>query len=255
MAAKLNESVLKAFAILDLFGELRTELSATEIAKATGLNGVTVHRFLRSLEAAGALTCAKRGVYRLGYHLLDLGERVRRSNQLTATVQPLLNALTQDLRESSLATQFERDAAVCVAYAIADRPFTINVPLGKRLDAHASANGKLWLAHMPAEERARYFEQTELRAHSSRTVTAREALAAELETIRAQGFACNRGESEESLRAIAVPVLGPKGNMIAGISVFGPESRFDAAFQADALAKLRHTATALTHALYGDGKV
>src|SRR5439155_26349187 len=68
-----------------------------------------------------------------------------------------------------------------------------------------------------------------LKAYTSRTISTRSALAAELVEVEERGFAYSRGEREDDLHAIAAPVWGSRAELAAIIGVQGPASRFDQA--------------------------
>jgi DNA-binding IclR family transcriptional regulator len=66
-----------------------------------------------------------------------------------------------------------------------------------------------------------------LKVYTSRTISNRAALAAELEAVRERGYAYNLGEREDDLHAVAAPVWGSRGELVAIVGVQGPASRFD----------------------------
>jgi DNA-binding IclR family transcriptional regulator len=67
----------------------------------------------------------------------------------------------------------------------------------------------------------------QLEAYTSRTITDRSALAAELNRIRGRGYGYNLGEREDDLHAIAAPVWGSRDELAAVMAVQGPASRFN----------------------------
>jgi DNA-binding IclR family transcriptional regulator len=85
--------------------------------------------------------------------------------------------------------------------------------------AHCSALGKVLYAYevLPVPP-------GRLERRTDRTVTTREALNAELATIRDLGYAVTQDELETGLSAIAAPVRGKEGVMCA-IGVSGPTAR------------------------------
>ena len=253
MAAQLNGSVLKAFAILDLFVDPHAEITAGLVSEKLGLTGVTAHRFLKTLERAGALVPVQKGVYRLGFRLVDLGERATQAAQLGRALQPTLDAITDDMREASMATVFEADTVVCVARAMSGRQLSVDIRVGTRLEAYCTAHGKLWLAHMGEAALARYLDLVERVRFSPHTIVDRAGLLAELERIRRDGQAVNDGEREEGIRAVAVPLTTRGGRMVAGLSVFGPAIRMNDQVMADALRRLQRAAGDARAALYGQG--
>jgi DNA-binding IclR family transcriptional regulator len=251
VASQLNGSLLRGFAILDLFDQERPELSTAEVAARLELGHVTAHRFLRTLEHAGALACVRKGVYRLGYRLTDLGERAARSPQLATVLRPILRALANDLGESTMATRFVNGEVECIATGGSGRALFVDMRVGARLEAYATANGKLWLSQLRPTDLEAYLDAVRLEPVGRNTLTDRDALLAELERVRERAYAVNASEREDGLSALAVPIVSRTGTMVAGMSVFGPEARLDTAFRRRALAQLRRAAHDALVALYG----
>lgn len=251
MATQLNNSVGKAFEILKLINEGLPEIAAADLVRELGMNGITAHRFLKTLEKAGALVQVSKGTYRLGYTLVDLGDRALSDNLLGRVLQPCLNRLTASLKEASMATSFQADMVVCIARAVSNRSLSVDVRVGSRLEAYCTAHGKLWLAYINQIERDRYFEAARFERFTGTTVIDRAALEAQFAAIRRDGFSLNDGEREEGIRAVAVPILTRTGRMVAGFSVFGPTTRLTDAVVAEAVERLKDEAVRATELLYG----
>lgn len=251
MATQINGSVLRAFEILRLFDEGRCEISAPVISRTLGINTVTAHRFLKSLEQAGALVATARGVYRLGYALVDLGGRALSQDNVAQVLQPVLDSLTRRFREATMAMVFEADMVTCVAKAVSTRPLYVDIRIGSRLEAYCTAHGKVWLAHLGEGRLERYLEDVRLDDFSGRTLTRRDALLAELQAVRREGYALNLGEREADINAIAVPVLGRTGTILCSISMFGPSSRLDRGALMAALDPMKDAARFASELFYG----
>ncbi len=88
---------------------------------------------------------------------------------------------------------------------------SVNIAVGTRLPAYATALGRVLLADAPPREH-------ELRALTPRTLTDPAALAAALETVRTQGYALVDEELEAGLRSIAVPVRDRTGRVVAALN-------------------------------------
>ncbi|CAD7048821.1 IclR family transcriptional regulator [Pseudorhizobium endolithicum] len=226
MPTPLNNSIVRAVAILDLFDDKRQELTARDVAELEGLNGITAHRFLKTLAETGLLYSPRRGVFRLGGKLIDYGERAKSFSRLAAQVQPFLNELAATTKEGAMATTFDGSFITCIAAAHSDETFSFNARVGARMEAYATANGKLWLAMADPVMLDSYFAANSLVPLSEDTVVEEGALRKELDRIRRDGYSMNRGERETGLSAMAVPVTTRAGNMVAGMSVFGPSARF-----------------------------
>lgn len=253
MATQLNNSVSKAFDILRLLGRGRQRVSAADVVRELGMNAITAHRFLKTLEAEGALVQVSKGSFRLGYMLVDLGDRALEQDRLGQLMQPLLEEITGDLKEASMATIYQTGMVVCVARAMPQRSLSVDIRVGDRLEAYCTAHGKMWLAHVSPREREKYLSSLKFEAFTNRTITARAELEEEIELSRQRGFSYNMGEREEGITAIAVPVLTSGGRMVAGLSMFGPTSRINRDTLDSAIDRLKSAACEASVLLYGKG--
>jgi IclR family pca regulon transcriptional regulator len=68
------------------------------------------------------------------------------------------------------------------------------------------------------EELAAYLGRVELKGFTPKTVSDKPALAAELNRVRAQGFALVDQELEVGLRSLAVPVQSRSGKVVAAMN-------------------------------------
>ena len=105
-------------------------------------------------------------------------------------------------------------------------------PAGRRLPAHATADGKALLAGLPDEEVSRRFQAAGL-PHAlprltPRTINSLPSLLAELRAVRALGHAHDVGEHAEGLHCVAAPVVDGAGAYQAALSVAVPTPQLDA---------------------------
>jgi len=165
-------------------------------------------------------------------------------------LQPFLNHLAASSGEGAMATAFDGAMITCIAAAHSDNAFVFNARVGARMEAHATANGKLWLAFGGKPALESFLAVNELVPLSKVTLIDRDALIGELETIRRTGYATNHGEREAELSAVAVPLLAPGGTMTAGISIFAPTHRLERFGEEKILELLRATIARAQATLY-----
>jgi IclR family acetate operon transcriptional repressor len=91
-------------------------------------------------------------------------------------------------------------------------------------DAHARASGKVLLAFAAPEVRRRYLDSHPIRRVTAKTKTDRGEIEAELETIRAQGFAEDHEEFAAGLCCIALPF--EQGHSPFAVSISAPSDRY-----------------------------
>ena len=92
--------------------------------------------------------------------------------------------------------------------------------VGRRVDYHCTANGKVFLAFGAAELPPGPLRAAARRARSSTAPRSTH----ELERVRRDGFATAVDELEAGLTALAAPVRGPTGDVIAALGDLGPDA-------------------------------
>ncbi len=249
-AQRTLQSVDKGLALLWAFEGGPAELGVVELGRRTGINASTVSRLLGSLVAGGLVEySADSGRYRLGLGLVRLASCVTGRLDLRAAAHPHLQALVEHTRETASLSVFGGEQAQTVDFVPSPRTVASVVQLGRPSLVHCTSVGKVLLAHQPEAVRERAIGGP-LTRFTPRTIVTSAALRAELARVRELGFATAEEEREPELNAIAVPVYGAQGRVVAALGVQGPAHRFDrAAMMHHALPLLRDEAAALSREL------
>ncbi len=252
MSTPLNGSVLKCFEILKLFSPARPELNAQILSEILGMTQATAHRFLVTLEEAGALISYKRGCYSLSRQVEELGDLAFRLNPLASQLQPIIQQTSTELNQSVMACRMTRQGPTCIAVATAGQLISINIKVGTVLPFLTTAQGKLWLAHLPKSKRSETLANIPYLQATPNENSAPDDFTQELDKIKTQGFALNSGENEPDIGAISVPVFNSKGHMTLSISVFGILNHFDEIFNHMSLQRLNQSAKIISHNILPD---
>jgi DNA-binding IclR family transcriptional regulator len=96
--------------------------------------------------------------------------------------------------------------------------------VGTRWPAHATSTGKVLLAEL-AEEELQAFLAGPLLPLTPKTLTDPAALRRELLRVRERGYATGIEELEAGYMAVAVPVRGQGGRVMAALGIGGPRVR------------------------------
>lgn len=221
MSTQLNGSLLKGFEILRLITHDRSEITASIVKSELGMNFATAHRFLATLEEAGALISLRRGAYQLGPACAEMGRLAEANNPFGHHARPVLDKARDTLQESLMICRMRRTGPACVSVTHCDRSITVNISVGTTLPFYNSAHGKLWLASMDNASAIDLLRDT-----SPDLEFAPQELVNELDQVRQQGFSVNLGGVESDIAAIAAPVRNSAGAVFMTVSVFGMLSRF-----------------------------
>jgi IclR family acetate operon transcriptional repressor len=224
-------AVERAVAVLGALAEAG-ELGTNEVARRTGLNASTASRQLATLAAAGLVAHVEEtGRYRLGPRLVELGNAALAGLDVRELARPHLRLLATATGETATLSIPGDPDATTIDFVQSTASVQSVARLGRRSVAHATATGKVALAFGEVA-----LPPGALRSYTERTITDRDALAVEIALVRQRGFAEAFGEREDDLNAVAAPVLGSRGELVAVIGVQGPASRLTA----DAIRAARH---------------
>ncbi|MFD8982554.1 IclR family transcriptional regulator [Streptomyces sp. NPDC059564] len=101
----------------------------------------------------------------------------------------------------------------------ADQPFRTASRVGMRMPLHTTAIGKSVLALLPPDEVRALVASAGLPRRTPKTLTTPAELEAELEAVRARGFAVDDEENEPTIRCAGAAIPGPDGRPVGGVSV------------------------------------
>jgi DNA-binding IclR family transcriptional regulator len=226
------QSVDRALTILKLLAA-DGELGVTEIAGLIGVHKSTASRLLGTLEAHDlAEQLPDRGRYRLGVGVLRLAGATRARLDIVHQSRPVTLALAAEVGETVNVVILSGTETLYLDQVAGTSALQIHNWIGRRNPVHATANGRVLLAHAsPAEAEAvlaaALTPSGRLRALTTNTITDRSALAASLEAVRRQGYSVAIDELEVGLTAVAAPIRGMDGLVIASLSVSGPSFRLE----------------------------
>ncbi|QHC22400.1 IclR family transcriptional regulator [Streptomyces sp. GS7] len=218
------QSVDRAVSVLESLARLG-EAGVTEIAEELGVHKSTAFRILGVLENRGLVEQEKeRGKYFLGAGVLRLAGAAAIRLDISQEGQPVCRALADETGETANIAVLDGDAAVNIMQARGSAAVTAFNWLGRRTPLHATASGKVLLAHLPRERREALLGR-KLPRFTENTLTAATGVREQLTAARENGFACTDEEFEKGLNAVAAPVRAYDGAVIGAIGVSGPAYR------------------------------
>jgi DNA-binding IclR family transcriptional regulator len=223
----------RALALLGAFDPEHRTLTLSALARRAGMPVATAHRLVGELRRWGALARLESGEYVIGRRLWDLGLLAPVQTGLRQAASPFLH----DLYGATLATVHlaVRDGSE-VLYV--DRlSGHVSVPvvskIGSRLPMHATGVGKVLLAYAPDDVLAEVLGR--LTRVTPYTVTQPARLLEQLRRVRAEGFATTGEEMSLGACSVAVPVRGPRAEVVAALGLVVPDLRRERARLVSAL--------------------
>jgi DNA-binding IclR family transcriptional regulator len=242
------QSVDRALHVLELLASWGTA-GVSELAAEIGVHKSTAFRLLGALEARELVEqTAERGKYRLAFGLVRLARRVNVSMELTEQARVLTDRLSSKIGESINVAVLREHFAVNVVQSRGNASVVSQNWIGQLTPLHATSSGKILLAHLSQQERTELIGPV-LERFTPNTITDLAILEDELVDAVEKGYATTFGELEVGLNAVAVPVRGEDGKVIAALSSSGPAYRMTPERIRDILGEVQVTAEELSRRL------
>jgi DNA-binding IclR family transcriptional regulator len=244
------QSIERAAAILRLLSGRTRRLGVVDLAGELGLPKGTVHGLLRTLQHVGFVEQdADSGKYQLGAALLHMGSSYLDGNELRTRALNWSDSLASRTHESVRIGTLHEGQVLIVHHVFRPDDSLQTLDVGSLLPAHATALGKILLAHHPYA--AAEVTKAGLVAFTDATITDSERLERELARVRERGWASDIGELHAGQVSCAAPIIDRRGANVGAMGIFGPPERLLAARQprGDLLAHVREAARAVSREL------
>jgi DNA-binding IclR family transcriptional regulator len=217
------QSVDRALAILDMLAR-RGEAGVTEIAAELDVHKSTAFRLVGALENRQLVEqVSDRGKYRLGFGIIRLAGATAATLDLPREGQAVCERLAVELDETVNLAILDTGAATNITQSYGSAAVTTRNWIGQRTPLHATSSGKILLAW--ADDRTLEDALDTLERFTPKTITSRSKLLADLALTRDRGWAATNEELEIGLNAVAAPIRGAGGAVVAAVSVSGPAYR------------------------------
>ncbi|MEX5269280.1 IclR family transcriptional regulator domain-containing protein [Kocuria sabuli] len=212
------QSLARGLHVITAFDDRHPRMTLSDVARRTDLTRATARRFLLTLEELGYVRTDGR-LFELTPKVLQLGFSYLSSLSLPALAGPHLEALSEQVEESTSASVLDGSDIVYVARVSTHRIMTVAIAVGTRFPAHATSMGRVLLAGLDADQCAEYLRSARLERLTEHTLTDPRALEADLRRVRVQGWALVDQELEIGLRSVAAPVTDRAGRVVAAVNV------------------------------------
>lgn len=214
--------------MLDIFDDGHPEWGVRELALALDLSRSNAHALLSSLESINVLQRTPEGRYRLGWRLLELAGGVSEATLLRRVAPRRMRALADVTGQSTHLAVWDGRETFFFARAVARQGVSVSQATpGTTLPAHATASGKVLLGRLSSSEAMESTLPGRLSRLSARTQVDKARLWSEVDQARTRGLATSFEETVAGVDAVAVPIRGLDGRVLAALGVSMPPGRLD----------------------------
>jgi DNA-binding IclR family transcriptional regulator len=219
-------SVVRALRILESFSLRKSTYTNAELSRKLDINKSSLTRLLSSLEKAKFVERNTRtGEYRLTHKAYQVGRVYIRQVDYHTASMPILKELTARCGEASHLGILDEMKVLYLDWVESKHPVSLASITGEKLPAYCTGIGKLFLAHMDEDTISSYLNKIEMIRFTPNTITSPEELKMQLAQVQSQGYAMDSAEYQPDVISVSAPVRNDTGDLVAGISVAGPDFR------------------------------
>lgn len=214
-----------AIQVLNCFTKEKQAWGVRELARELNMSHTAINRILKTYEKNGLLRQnTETQKYYLGLKFLEFSELIGEVTSITEDILPMMKQIMEKTKESVYLTWKENYEGVTLAIAESEQRIKFSVSVGSRTSLYAGASCKVMMAFLPEEEQQQIIEAG-LKRFTTNTVLDEDVLMEQLEDIKAKGWSDTCGEYSNQVFGLGVPLFDRSGNVIASITIAGPEYR------------------------------
>jgi len=211
----------RAFDLLEILAQANTPIRSVDLAEKLGISLKSVNNLLRALYQRGYVSQDKSRSYLLGSQCFYLGSFADHWGDLRKRVQGVIKNLVEQTSFTGFVGVLENDKLLAIS-TLHPNELGFNPP---RQDwwneLHSTACGRVLLAYMDSDERAKFFARTSRKKMTAITEVDQDRLQTICEEIARCGYAEVNGESRDVASSLAIALHDINGKVIAGVAISG----------------------------------
>ncbi|MFI5717820.1 IclR family transcriptional regulator [Nocardia sp. NPDC051750] len=230
-------AVLKACMLLGQFSADRPVWTLNDLTTASGMNKTTVFRLMATLVQAGWVNRTDEGAYRVAMPVFEIGSAALAKLDIRSAAKPFMSDLATTFGNTAYLMVPAEQGAVCIDLLEGRNSLVVaGINVGSVMPYHAAAGPIVMLAHSK-ELRDRWIKPG-LPAITEQTITDVNLLVEHLDEIEDAGYSLSVSDYLPGVAAVAAPILGSDGAVLASISVGGRAEEFEGAALAAKIEKV-----------------
>lgn len=219
MSAPTNRVLSNASDLVTLLGA-KGPLTIAGLSDQLTMPRSSVYRLVDGLCAIGLTEMTPDARVALTLRLLHLGDAARGAMAEWRHARTILATLAHDTGQTAFLTIPSGFNAVCIDWVPGRGIAILMLRPGRSLPFHAGAAGRVMLAFGGGTVE-RYLERCPLPSYTDRTLVTEEALRADVEQTRRQGYAISDEDVTIGIRSYGSPILRNNRSLIGAVSIGG----------------------------------
>jgi DNA-binding IclR family transcriptional regulator len=221
------QSIGKVLRLLEVLADSpKGEMSISKLSTCLGWNRTTAYRFLQTLIEEGYVRQVKGSdMYRLTFKIVGLANQMVNKLDIRQVARPYMLELVEEWQINSHLALLDNNEIVFIERIDSNNLLGTKFHIGRRAPVHATAIGKAILASWDERVLVSTLKEYRFRAFNPNTITEIDKFKKELDLIRENGYALDRGEYNYEVNCVASVIKDVNGDIFAGISLSGTKDQ------------------------------
>ena len=218
-----NQSLIRGLKILESYTSSKQSWGVRELGRTLDINAATTYRLIATLADRGYLEKnPDTQKYHLGPKVVQLAANYSMQNSLIEISLRIFAKYESQFPYNFYVGVMNSDSVTYIAVYESRGPLKITTEVGQSVSLYSSALGRLLLSKESDEFIEDLLARKPIEKLTPLTVTSQKELMKQIRQIRKTGYAVNRGEIYEEIAAVAAPITGLDGTVLAGLSLSFP---------------------------------
>jgi DNA-binding IclR family transcriptional regulator len=214
--------------LLHVLAQAERAMPLKELSEKARLSPSSAHRYLVSYSRAGLIRQdTNTRLYDLGPFAMQFGIAAMGRSKLLTRAEQAHRKLGAQLNESVVLAVWGTYGPVILSIRESSKPIVMTMRIGATMPLLRTATGWVFAAFIPPDVVAPVMRAEIARGRGPVKHLSTQAFQKKLAGIRASRLAFHAGDLLPGVPAVASPLLGPRGEMVAVLSVFGHSENFD----------------------------
>jgi len=219
------KSASRVLDVLELFAASSEALGVTDVARKLHIPKSSAQGLLTTLAGRGYLA-REATAYFLPPELRDGGWVGGVRARLLALAEPLLQRIAHESGESAFLGVLVGNDIQYIAKAVSRHEVRFDASLSQVRPVYCTSTGLVILAHLDSSAASKILRRAKITKITPNTITDRVSIERMLDRARQIGFAEVKDVNLLGVSGVAAPVFGPRGEVLAALSIGAPTSRY-----------------------------
>lgn len=217
-----QSSLERLLRVIDLFTPEKPEWTADQIGVVLEVSRATQYRYIKALTNAGLLAPAGDGRHRLGPRFVVIDRQLRLSDPLLQHGRPVMARACRELGNAQLLCTYFGNVVLCLHQERVNPAIHSSMERGRPFPLFRGSPSRAILAWLPDSHLRNLMLSHSHEIREAGLGANWSEFRQRIKEIRSRGYYIGRGEIDQDLMGVGVPILRSSGELVGSLTTIRP---------------------------------